>query len=215
MWIALGRLPAPPATSPFLFFTPSSPLPPVLLFGTATLLALHSCWGPACPAPVPSQLSASWRRGSLPSTLCPHIPHSAPLTCPSFRAFVSLLVVLPCYVQPREYLPLPVFSTLVLHHYFSPCISPLCNFLLGLKSQEAVGSRVAPLQLENSNACPHSALTIPPCPAVYMLTEAHQGPRSLTATKQDVGLPCRPRPRPVQLATHACTLPLGRPESPP
>lgn len=150
-------------------------------------------------------------RGSLPSTLCPHIPHSAPLTCPSFPAFVSLPVVLPCYVQPREYLPLPVFSTLVLHHYFSPCISPLCNFLLGLKSQEAVGSRVAPLQLENSNACPHDALTIPPCPAVYMRTEAHQGPRSLTATKQDVGLPCRSRPRPVQLATHACTLPLVNP----
>lgn len=63
MWIALGRLPAPPATSPFLFFTPSSPLPPVLLFGTAALLALHSCWGPACPAPVPSQLSASWPQG--------------------------------------------------------------------------------------------------------------------------------------------------------
>lgn len=34
-----------------------------------------------------------------------------------------------------------------------------------------------------------------------MHTEAHQGLFSLTVTKQDVGLPCRPRPWPVQLAT--------------
>lgn len=70
---------------------------------------------------------------------------------------------------------------------------------------------MALLQVENSNTCPHGALTVPQCPAIHMHTEA---PHSLTVTKQDVDLPCRPRPWPVQLATYACTLLLGRRESP-
>lgn len=168
--------------------------------------------GSPCCILWPRRAEVSGREGHCcHCPLGPHISHSAHLclTRHAFSAFVSLSPWWCCLALSSlwEYLPLPVSSTLTLqHHYFSLCISPLCKYLLGLKNWEAVGSSVALLQVENSNAFPHSALTVPQSPAVLLPTEAHRAPHSLTATKQDVGLPCRPVPRPVPLATNACTL---------
>lgn len=91
-----------------------------------------------------------------------------------FLAFVSLSpLVLSCYVEPWGISAPPVSSAPILHclwyHYL--CISPLYKSLLGLKNWEAVGSGVALLQVENSNACPHGALTVP----VSCHTHAHRG----------------------------------------